>query len=80
MSAAPHQVLAAAISQAGMTFDELWIAYFSFGGVAGPDTIRAFLGGAELPRMDYDILAAVINDRFVEQGDDHPVPYHEELV
>jgi hypothetical protein len=65
--------------QVGMSFEELWMAYFAIGGMAGPDTVRSYLGGAELSRMDYDLLAAAINDEFVDQGDDHPVPYHDEL-
>ena len=79
MTAAPHEVLGAAMTQAGMSFDELWIGYFTLGGGAGPETVRSYLGGAEVPPMDYDLLATAINERFVEQGDDHPVPYHEDL-
>jgi hypothetical protein len=67
------------MTQAGMSFEELWIAYFTLGGVAGPGTVRAYLDGAELSPMDYNLLAAAINEHFVDQGDDHPVPYHEEL-
>ena len=68
------------MTQAGMSFEELWVAYFTLGGAAGPDTVRSYLGGAQLSRMDYDLLATAINDRFVDQGGDHPVPYHEELL
>lgn len=76
---AAHEILGAAMIQAGLSFEELWVGYFSLGGVAGPETVRSYLGGAACSRMDYDLLAAVINDEFADQGDDHPVPYHEEL-
>ena len=51
----------------------------ALGGVADPETVRSYLGGTDLPRMDYDVLAAAINQRLVDQGNDHPVPYFEEL-
>lgn len=62
-----------------MSFDDLWIGYFAFGGVADPETVRSYLGGSELPSLDYDILAAALNERFASQGDNHPVPYHDGL-
>ena len=62
-----------------MSFHELWIAYFSLGGTAQPDEVRAYLGGGTVAVMDYDVLAHAINERFVDQGGNHPVPYREEL-
>ena len=79
MTVAPHEVLGAAMTQAGMSFDELWIAYFTLGGIAGPDEVRSYLGGAGVSPREYDLLATAINEHFVERGDDHPVPYHEDL-
>ena len=80
MNAVPHEVLAAARTHAGLSFDDLWIGYFALGGEVDPETVRSYLGGTNLSRMDYDVLAAVINEHFVDHGDDHPVPYYEELV
>ena len=80
MTAAPHEVLGAGMTQAGMSFEDLWVGYFSLGGLAGPGTVRSYLGGADFTRMEYDLLASAINDHFVDQGADHPMPYHEDLL
>ncbi len=67
--------------QAGMSHHELWIAYFSLGGTAQPEEVRAYLdGGGGAESMDYDVLAHAINERFLDQGGDHPVPYREDLT
>jgi hypothetical protein len=47
-TAPPHAVLEAARIQAGMSFQELWITYFSLGGSAQPDMVRAYLGGSPI--------------------------------
>jgi hypothetical protein len=75
----PHTVLDAARQHAGMSFQDLWIAYFALGGTARPDEVRAYLGGGPVASMDYDILAQAINERFIDLGGNHPVPYREDL-
>lgn len=80
MTAPPHQVLEAARMQAGMSFRDLWIAYLSLGGTAHPDALRAYLGGGTVPSVNYDVLAQALNERFLDQGADHPVPYRDELL
>ena len=79
MKTPPHEVLEAARQQAGMTFQDLWIAYFALGGTAHPEKVRAYLGGRVAPSMDYDVIAHAINERFADQGENHPVPYRDEL-
>jgi hypothetical protein len=76
----PYAVLEAARRQAAMSVEELWIAYFALGGRAQPDEVRAYLGGAAVDSMDYDVLAQAINEHFIDQGANHPVPYRDELV
>lgn len=62
--------------QAGLTVDELWLRYFGLGGLSTPLEVDAVLHGALTPSdFDYDILAHAINERFLELGGDHPVPY-----
>jgi hypothetical protein len=78
-TAPPHAVLEAARIQAGMSFQELWITYFSLGGSAQPDMVRAYLGGSPIESVDYDLLAQAINERFLDRGENHPVPYRDEL-
>jgi len=62
-----------------MSFDELWLAYFALGGMATPAGLRGYLDGSETRAIDYDVLAQAINERFVERGGNHPVPYREDL-
>ncbi len=62
-----------------MSFDELWLAYYALGGTAPRAVVRAYLGGTETQSMDYDVLAQAINERFVDLGGNHPVPYSDDL-
>ena len=78
MTAAAHQVLDAGRAMAHMSLDDLWLAYFALGGAARPDELARYLAGGGGP-MDYDVVAQAINERFVDRGGDHPVPYHDEL-
>ena len=40
--------------------------------------VEAFLFGTLMPTAhDHDLLAQALNDRFVELGGNHPVPYSE---
>jgi hypothetical protein len=78
VSASGHAVLEAGRVQAGMSFDDLWLEYFALGGTAPPEELRDYLAGGAGP-MDYDVVAQAINERFVDRGEDHPVPYSEEL-
>ena len=80
MSSVPHAVLDAARMHAGMSFQDLWIAYFALGGTAQPNVLRAYLGGSTAHAIDFDVLAQAINERFIDQGANHPVPYRDQLL
>lgn len=63
-----------------LSMAELWWAYFALGGNATPTEVRAMVTGLRRPeRLDHDILAQAINDRFLDLGLDHPVAYAPEL-
>jgi hypothetical protein len=63
-------------NQAGLSVADLWLRYFSLGGMSTPLEVDAVLHGALSPSdSDYDMLAHAINERFLELGGDHPVPY-----
>ncbi len=79
MTTQPYAVLEAARTSAEMSFLELWIAYYALGGAAGPEVVRSYLGGRHTGAFDYDVLAQAINERYLEHGLDHPVPYRDEL-
>jgi hypothetical protein len=80
MTASPHEVLEAGRTHVGMSFEELWISYFALGGTAQPGQVRAYLTGRAAEGMDYDVLAQAINERFLDRGGNHPVPYRSELA
>ncbi len=80
MTRSDSEVLEAARLRAGMSFGQLWMAYFALGGSAQPSALRAYLAGSNTDVMDYDLLAQAINETYVDRGGDHPVPYREDLV
>jgi hypothetical protein len=64
---------------AGLSLDELWMRYFELGGMSTALQVDAFLYGALVPTVhDHDLLAHALNERFVELGGNHPVPYLED--
>ncbi len=64
---------------AGLTRGELWLRYFELGGMSTAIQMEAFLFGALIPTShDYDVIAHALNERFVEMGGNHPVPYQED--
>ncbi len=73
-------VLEAARSHARMSFENLWIAYFALGGTAQPNALRAYLGVGVPQLTDSDVLAQALNECFLDQGGNHPVPYGDELL
>ncbi len=74
----PHEGLGleAGRKQLGMGLRHLWIAYFAVGGNSTPEQVRRWMSGADEPSgRDHNYLAQVLNDEFVERGQDHPVRY-----
>jgi hypothetical protein len=64
---------------AGLTHGELWLRYFELGGMSTGLQLEAILYGALLTSThDRDVIAHAINERFVEMGGNHPVPYSED--
>jgi hypothetical protein len=74
-------ILRDARAQAGVSERELWIGYYSLGGMADPQTLNAYLDGTLIPsRPEYDTIAQTLNDVFIGRGENHPVPYAEDLA
>jgi hypothetical protein len=72
-------LLERACLDAGLSHDELWMRYFELGGMSTALQVDAFLCGALVPTThDHDLLAHALNERFVELGGNHPVPYLED--
>ncbi len=63
---------------AGLSQAELWLRYCEVGGMRTALEVEAFVFGTLVPSAhDHDLLAQALNDRFVELGGNHPVPYSE---
>jgi predicted DNA-binding ribbon-helix-helix protein len=61
---------------ANLSHGELWLRYFELGGMSTALELEAFLYGALQPSAhDHNVIAHALNERFVEQGGNHPVPY-----
>jgi hypothetical protein len=72
-------VLDRARRNAGLTHTELWLRYFELGGMSTALQLEAFLYGMLEPTVhDHDLVAHALNERFVELGGNHPVPYLED--
>jgi hypothetical protein len=62
--------------EAALSHGELWLRYFELGGMSTGLQVEAYLYGALRPTPhDRDIIAHALNERFVELGGNHPVPY-----
>ncbi|MEX2620417.1 MAG: hypothetical protein WD250_09370 [Egibacteraceae bacterium] len=79
MTEAPTNALDLFRQEAGLSQGELWWRYFRLGGMSDPFQLDAFLHGALQPTAhDGDVIAHALNERFGEQGRNHPVPYSED--
>jgi hypothetical protein len=76
----PANVLDLFRGDAKLSHGELWLRYFELGGMSTALEVEAFLYGALQPSIhDHDVIAHALNERFVELGGNHPVPYLEDL-
>lgn len=76
MSEALCEGLDQARCDAGLSHGELWLRYFELEGMSTAVELEAFLYGALVPSAhDHDVVAHALNERFVELGGNHPVPY-----
>jgi hypothetical protein len=76
MADGPITDLEEARTTAGLTHGELWLRYFELGGMHNALELEAVLCGAlRASNHDHDVIAHALNERFVELGGNHPVPY-----
>jgi hypothetical protein len=72
----PTDLLDRCRQDAGLSNLELWSRYFALGGMSTPLQLKAFVDGAVQPSShEHDLIAHALNERFVELGGNHPVPY-----
>ncbi|MGD0083593.1 MAG: hypothetical protein ABSD78_10400 [Acidimicrobiales bacterium] len=76
MAERAHTVLDLARREVGLSHSQLWMRYFALGGMSTPLALEAFLLGALEPTShDHDVIAHALNERCVELGGNHSVPY-----
>lgn len=64
--------------EARLSHSELWMRYFELGGMSSTFQLDAYMHGALQPSQhEHDVIAQALNERFVELGGNHPVPYSE---
>lgn len=81
MTRSPADSLELARRHAGLSPAELWMRTFELGGMSTSLEVDAYLHGALEPTAhEYDVLVHALNERFVELGGDHPVPYSDDDV
>lgn len=62
--------------EADLTHGDLFLRYFALGGMSSSLELEAFLFGVLEPSPhDREVIAHALNERFVELGGNHPVPY-----
>jgi hypothetical protein len=63
---------------AGLSHSDLFLRYFALGGMSTALQLEAIVYGALQPSPhDEEVIAHALNERFVELGGNHPVPYPE---
>ena len=69
MSPADVAVLEAARAEAGLSMQDLWVAYYSLGGISGEAQLAAQLtGSGQMSAAEYDIIAHALNEHFLDKG------------
>jgi hypothetical protein len=77
---AVHQLLDSARVRTGLSVEELWTECVALGANASFDELEAILNGTRSPSVrEYDLIAHSLNERFVELGLNHPLPYAEDV-
>ena len=72
--------LVAGLDAAGWTNADLWLAAFALGGDLSAADIGEIAAGARaVSRVDWDVLAAAINDGCADQGIAPPMRYWAQL-
>jgi hypothetical protein len=70
--------LQAGLTRSGLSYQELWWRQVAVGGDASPLELEAyFLGLLTIGSHQHDVIAQALNEHFLDQGEDHPVPYSE---
>jgi hypothetical protein len=70
----------AALYMLGVPIEQLWTDYLGIGGdLALPDLVDFVSGRSAISEREYDRLAQAINEKFMDQDEDHPLAYAEDI-
>ena len=73
-------VLETARQLAGLTNEQLWVAACGVGlSLTLADLVAVLAETRTVSSVDHDYIAQALNDHFTGRGDNHPVPYAEDL-
>jgi hypothetical protein len=80
LSAESTAVLQRGYGLTGWTVEQLWIAAMGIGGSMDSRDVEGITSGAKAATpAEHDVLAAALNDHFVERNQDHPIPSWQDL-
>ena len=80
MTTASATALQDGLDLAAWSNTDLWRAALGVGGAFSAGVVADLTSGARSPTgIEHDILAATLNDHFLDVGRDHPVPYWTQL-
>lgn len=63
----------------GLDWPQLWTSYVALGGPRPERLAAALNGDRPITAYEHDVVAQAINEVFLEHGEDHPVPYSDQL-
>jgi hypothetical protein len=68
--------LEAARVELGLSIPDLWRRCFALGGLLDQVALSdALVGRQAFSRVEFDVVAQALNERFMDDGANHPVPY-----
>lgn len=71
--------LRAGLAQSELSVDDVWVRYVGMGGTLSRTGLEAVLSGEPVAAGQYDVIAQVLNEYFLDHGGDHPVAYADEI-
>jgi hypothetical protein len=76
LSESEDELLNSFRQEAKLSHGDLFLRYFELGGMSTAIELEAILYNALYPSPhDREVIAHALNERFVELGGNHPVPY-----
>jgi hypothetical protein len=80
LSASSTAALQLGFLRTGWSIDDLWLAVLGIGGVFRRRDVEGITsGGRSATPAEHDLLAAALNDYFVDHHQNHPVPNWRDL-